>query len=171
MNEILTAFQSFRRILCICPHCGDLVRLSDLRLKYRGVAPRTWLDTYQSKLSLVQKREELFDGKEKQLRDEAADRGRRKVSRMIRKSLSAEFAKLKIDKYDPYDIKAILHPVDYVVFDGYNRKNLDGIVFLSKEAPEAALNEVRKSVRETVDKERYHWRLARVSTDGKIEFE
>jgi len=169
MNEILTVFQSFRRVLCICPQCGDLVRLSDLRLKYRGVAPRTWLDTYQSKLSLMQKKEELFDEKEQKLRDEAAERGRRKVPRIIRKSLSAEFAKLK---YDPYDIKAILHPVDYVVFDGLNNRNdLDGIVFLSKEAPEAALNEILESVKETVDKERYHWRVARVSTDGKIEFE
>jgi len=169
MSEILATFQSFRRILCICPRCGDLVRLSDLRLKYRGVAPRTWLDTYQSKLSLAQKREELFDEKEQKLRDEAAERGRRKVPRIVRKSLSAEFAKLK---YNPYDIKAILHPVDYVVFDGLNNRNdLDGIVFLSKEAPDPALNEIQKSVKETVDKEQYHWRVARVSTDGKIEFE
>jgi len=168
MNELLATFQSFRRVLCICPHCGDLVRLSDLRLKYRGVAPRTWLDTYQSKLTRIQNREELFGEKEQQLRDEAAERGRRKVPRIIRKSLSAEFAKLK---YDPYDIKAILHPVDYVVFDGLNDSDLDGIVFLSREAADAALTQIHKSVKVTVDKERYHWRVARVSIDGKIEFE
>lgn len=30
MSELLDVFQSFRRVLCVCPCCGEMVRLSDL---------------------------------------------------------------------------------------------------------------------------------------------
>ena len=57
MTELLKEFQEFRRILCLCPCCSELVRVSELRLKVKGPAPRTWLDEYEKK-SL------LMDGKE-----------------------------------------------------------------------------------------------------------
>jgi hypothetical protein len=41
-------FQLFRKILCVCPCCGELVRLSDLRLKTKGEVEKTWLDDYEA---------------------------------------------------------------------------------------------------------------------------
>ena len=61
MTELFEEFQKFRKILCVCPCCGDLVRVSDLRLKLKGRVVRTWLDDYE-KLSLtLDKKEERFD--------------------------------------------------------------------------------------------------------------
>jgi predicted Holliday junction resolvase-like endonuclease len=169
MSEILSTFQAFRRILCLCPHCNALHRLSDLQLKYRGTAPKTWLDTYETKVSTAQRKEELFDEKEQKLRDQATERGRLKVPLMIRKSMDAQFATLK---YNPYDIKALLHPVDFVVFDGLESKqDLQQIVFLSKAVDNKQLNGLRDSVAKAVEEKRYDWQVARVSIDGKIEME
>ena len=167
MNEILSTFQAFRRVLCLCPNCKALLRLSDLQLKYRGVAPKTWLDTFEGKQSSAEEKEALFDERETKLRAQAAERGRRKVPIMIRRSMDSQFAKLK---YNPYDIKALLHPVDFVVFDGLQDKgDLRKIVFLSKAVRNEQLNTLRNSVEKTVEEKRYNWQVARVSIDGKIE--
>lgn len=62
MSELFKEFQEFRKILCICPCCGDLVRVSDLKLKVKGPASRTWLDDYEKKSLILDKREEkLFN--------------------------------------------------------------------------------------------------------------
>ncbi len=167
MNEILSTFQAFRRVLCLCPHCNALLRLSDLQLKYRGTAPKTWLDTFETKLASAAAKEALFDEKEKKLRDQAAERGRRKVPLMIKKSMDSQFAKLK---YNPYDIKALLHPVDFVVFDGLESKeDLRQIVFLSKAVDNQQLSGLRGSIAKTVEEKKYNWQVARVSIDGEIE--
>jgi len=138
-----------------------------MRLRYRGAAPKTWLDTYDVKINSLERKESLFDEKESELRERAAEKGRRKVPTMIRRSMQSEFSKLP---YNPYDIKALLHPVDFVVFDGLERKeDIRQIVFLSKATENAQLNRMRDSVREIVERRDYDWKVARVSVDGKIE--
>lgn len=140
-----------------------------MHLRYRGVAPKTWLDEHNSKLKLIEKREERFEEKEQEIRDQAAEKGRKKVPRIIRKSLYTEFAKLP---YNPYDIKAILHPVDFIVFNGLNDdEKLKDILFLSKRTIDADLNKIRKSIEHAVDREKYDWKIARISLEGKVEFE
>jgi len=169
MMDILNVFQSFKRILCICPHCGEILRLSDLHLKYTGKAPKTWLDEYESKVLGVQQREEKFDEKEQKLRETAIGRGRKKVPILIEKCIYPGLAKLK---YDPYDIKAIMHPVDFIVFNGLNEgTEVRDVTFLSKKSSDRELNLILESVRKTVDKRNYDWKVARVTTDGKVNFE
>jgi predicted Holliday junction resolvase-like endonuclease len=167
LSQIVATFQAFRRVLCLCPGCKSILRLSDLRLKYRGAAPKTWLDTFETKLSSAEEKEAFFEEKESKLREQAIERGRRKVPTFIRKSMDSQFAKLK---YNPYDIKALLHPVDFVVFDGLERgKGLTQIVFLSKAVENAQLNETRSAIQGIVKQKNYNWQVARVSIDGKIE--
>jgi len=138
-----------------------------LQLKYRGAAPKTWLDTYEAKVSNVDNKELRFEEKESELRDKAAERGRRKVPALVRKSMDAGFARLD---YNPYDIKAILHPVDFIVFDGLENKNeVRNIVFLSKATASKQINALRTSLRERVQSRNYDWKVARISSHGQIE--
>jgi len=140
-----------------------------LHLRYRGVPPKTWLDEYESKLRLIEKREERFEEKEAKLREDAIERGRKKVFKMFQKSFYGEIAKLR---YNPYDIKAILHPVDFIVFNGLNdRERLRDIVFLSKHPRNSELHRIRKSIEQVIEREEYDWTVARISLDGKVEFE
>ena len=169
MSDLLQTFQSFRRILCICPCCGELMRLSDLHLRYTGKAPKTWLDNYDQKLLALQKREERFSEKESEIREKSVERGRKKVPSLIKKCLCPEFSKLR---YDPYDIKALMHPVDFVIFNGLNKgKDLENVVFLSRKPVNKEENLILNSIEKTVEKEKYDWKVARITMDGKVDFD
>lgn len=169
MSELLNIFQSFRKILCLCPCCGELLRLSDLHLRYTGKAPKTWLDTYEQKLVALQRKEELFGEKERELREKSIERGRKKVPRLIERCLCPEFRKMK---YDPYDIKAIMHPVDFVVFDGLNQENeIKSITFLSRKPSNQEQIKITESIRKAISKNNYEWKVARITLDGKVNFE
>lgn len=169
MVDLLEAYQSFRTIYCICPGCKNLVRFSDLRLQYAGATPETWLDRYESKVVSFEKKEEKFNEKESELRKKATEKGREQVPQIVKQSFDNDLAKLP---YDPYDIKALLHPVDFVVFDGLNeRKQVDDVVFLSKKTKDKDLDKVRKTIKNTIDKEQYDWKIARVAIDGKVKLE
>ena len=169
MIDLLDLFQSFRGTLCICPFCGELMRLSDLHLKYTGKAPRTWLDNYDSRLLSLGKKEQAFEEKESEMREKSVERGRKKVPTLIRKCLCPEFKKLE---YDPYDIKAIMHPVEFIVFDGLNDGvELRNVTFLSRKTSDEEQNVILKSMRETLDKKNYDWKVSRITMDGKVEFE
>jgi len=168
MKELVDVFQSFRKILCICPCCGEIVRLSDLHLKYSGKAPKTWLDKYELEDLSLQNKEQLFEEKEEELRQKSIERGRRKVPLLVKKCLCSEFRKLE---YDPYDIKAVMDPVDFVVFDGLNAGNeVRSIAFLSRKLSQN-LTIVTESLRKTVSKGNYDWKVARITTAGKVDYE
>ena len=166
--DIMNVFQSFTSILCVCPCCGDIVRFSDLRVEYREKTSKTWLDTYESKLKGLEDKEEELEEREEGLRERAREKGRKKVPILVRKSMYTEFTKLT---YDPYDIKAILHPVDFIVFNGMHSKKMKDIVFLSKHTDNSSLNKVRNSVENVIDKGAYDWQTARVDINGSIKFE
>jgi predicted Holliday junction resolvase-like endonuclease len=168
MKELIDVFQSFRKILCVCPCCGEIVRMSDLHLKYSGKAPKTWLDKYELGFTSLQEKERLFEEKEAELREKAIERGRKKVPFMVRNCLCSEFKKLE---YDPYDVKAVMDPVDFVVFDGLNAgQEIKNIIFLSRR-PHSAMRTVTDSIRQAVDKGNYDWKVARITTTGKVNFE
>jgi len=168
VNELLDVFQSFRKILCVCPCCGEIVRMSDLHLKYSGESPKTWLDEYELQLLAMEEKEQVFEAKEEELRKKAIERGRNKVPILVKNCLCPEFKRLE---YDPYDIKAIMDPVDFVVFDGLNvGKQVQSVTFLAK-ITNPQMRRVTNSIKTTVSKGSYDWKVARITTKGKVEYE
>jgi len=162
-------FQQFRRILCVCPCCGDLVRVSELKLKVKGPATKTWLDEYDNKLRLLEEKEDKFGEMEEELREKAREKGRKQAQKVFNKAICPSFRELK---YDPFDIKPILNPVDFVVFKDMNQKDIvNDIVFLSKKLNNDILNLLRKQVKETITDKKYEWMVARIDDKGSIEFE
>ncbi|MFQ5910867.1 MAG: Holliday junction resolvase-like protein [Thermoplasmata archaeon] len=169
MSNLLDVFQSFRRILCLCPCCGEILRLSDLHLKHTGKTPKTWLDKHESKLSSLERKEQLFKEKEMAMRKKARERGRKKVPKLIRKLLSPEFKKLK---FDPYDLKALMHPVDFVIFNGLNKgPEVKDVTFVNRRPSDREQKLMLQSIRETLVRADYDWRVARITVDGSVNFE
>ncbi len=145
------------------------MRLSDLHLQYTGKAPRTWLDKYESEVLSFQEKEALFREKERQIREKSVERGRKQVPPLIRKCLCPEFKALK---YDPYDIKPLMHPVDFVVFDGLNEGvGVKNVTFLSRKTSNPDLNMILGSLKKTIQKNGYDWKVARISMEGKVDIE
>jgi predicted Holliday junction resolvase-like endonuclease len=142
--------------------------MSDLHLKYSGKSPKTWLDKFELQLLSLQEKEEAFEAKEAEMRQKAIERGRTKVPLIIKNCLCPEFKKLE---YDPYDIKAVMDPVDFVVFDGLNAgKEVQSITFLSRR-PTPAMRTVADSIKKTIDRGKYDWKVARITMAGKVNFE
>ena len=167
-DPFLETFQRFKTILCVCPKCNHLSRLSDLHLRSKDKAPKTWLDDYEFNVQKINEQQSEFEEKEGEIREKAAERGRAQVPEIVRKSMDTQFAKLS---YDPYDIKPLLHPVEFVIFNGMNSGNLNDIVLLSRLSTNQYLQNLQKSVAKVIEEKLYDWKVARVSLDGNVEFE
>lgn len=163
MSTFIDAFQDMRTILCVCPCCGELVRASDLHLSAHGKAPKTWLDTYEEQVGKLALEKEKFQQQEKEIRAKATERGRIKVVEKVCSCLDPCITK---HNYNPYDIKPIFHPVDFVVFNGLNTEDeIKDITFLSRTRRG---DQLQKSVHNVVKDGRYSWKVARVTDDGGV---
>lgn len=164
-SQYIELFQDFRTILCICPCCGEIVRVSDLHLQYRDEAPKTWLDKYESKIRELDVKFEEFNEQKSMIRKEAITRGRRRVIDTVNMCIDDSISCLD---FDPYDIKSLFSPIDFVVFNGMNHgKELDDIVFLGTKSRD----KIRKSLQKTINDENYDFMIARVTDEGSVNFE
>ena len=162
-------FQEFRKILCVCPECGEIVRVSDLRLKSKGRVEKTWLDDYDHRSLQMDKKEEAFSEIESELREAAVEKGRKEAQKVFNKAINADLRKLKLD---PYDIKPILNPVDFLVFKDMNSKDLiSDIVFLSKKIENQNINRLRVQVKKVIEDKNYEWLVARINNTGQMALE
>jgi len=162
-------FQQFREILCICPGCNTIVRMSDLKIKTKDGGKKTWLDDYEKKCRLIAEKESKFDEIKAVLREKSVKKGRDEAQKVFNKAINPKFEALK---FDPYDLKPILNPIDFLVFKGMNEKEkVSDIVFLSETINNLMLNKVREQVKGCIQREKYEWKIARIDDDGGIELE
>lgn len=169
MNNLFGEFQEFRKILCVCPCCGELVRLSDLHLSTKGKVAKTWLDDYDKKDRLLGRKEERFEEREQKLREMAVEKGRKAAQITFNKAISPQLKALKLD---PFDVKPILNPIDFVVFNGMNKNDsVNDIILLSKQIKNPELNQIRQQVKKSIVQNKYEWLVARIDDNGKIKFE
>ena len=168
MNELVQQFQDFRTILCVCPCCGDIVRISDLKLRTLGKTSRTWRDKYDRDVQKMDTMEEKFDEIEEGLRKLAHERGRLAAQKVFNNAISPELKKMK---YNPFDVKPVFYPIDFLVFDGMNDKgSVDELILLSRQSKSTTLNSIRDKVDLAVAQENYGWQEARIDEKGKIFF-
>jgi len=175
VNSFIDTFQQLKTILCVCPNCRSMLRLSDLNLRDKRKAPTTFLDEYELKERKIDEKDEKigekeneFAQKEKTIKEKAVQRGRSKVLKTVLDSMDDYFTKMK---YNPYDIKPILHPVDFVIYEGMNEKKMNDVVFLSRETKNPYMNKLHTSINEVINKELYDFKVARIDIDGNVKFE
>jgi len=174
-DSFVDIFQQLKTILCLCPNCSSLLRVSQLHLRSTAPAPRTWLDDYddqikklQNKSDSVATKEDKLHSQEEEMREKSRERGRKRVVSTVLKSMDDYFSK---KKYNPYDIKPIIHPVDFVIFNGDHDKQVNEVVFLSKKSKNPNLAALQKSVGECIKKKNYDFKIAKISNEGKVTLE
>jgi len=166
MTEIFEEFQEFRKILCVCPCCGEIYRISDLKLRVKDEYCGTWLDTFQSELSTFQYEEQKFSQKEAEIRKKGIEKGRKSANQIINNLIIPPLKKLK---FNPLDIKPVFFPIDFVVFNGMNQKQfIDDIIFLSMKSKNEKLNSLRESLGNVVCEKNYEFNEARIEENGGI---
>ncbi len=164
--SLFEEYQLFRRILCVCPYCNKLARVSDLRLKAKGPAPKTWLDEYEIKDQTLTKKEGAFEEEAGKLREEARERGRKASEKAFYKAICPSLQKMKLD---PFDVKAIFHPIDFVVFKGMNSQDtVSDIMLLTREHKCPSIAPIRDQIRKAVARNKYEWQEAHIDETGNI---
>ena len=153
--------------MCVCPKCKRISRFGELRIILTEKIP-TWRDDYDKKLTSFQAKEDEFSSKESAIRKEAIEKARKQLPKLIKKSLSDQITSLK---FNPYDIKPILYPIDYVIYDGMEKGAIDNVIFLHNKNKNPKMSELHKSIHTTVENEKYDWKVARISREGSLEIE
>ena len=70
---------------------------------------------------------------------------------------------------DPFDVKPIFHPIDFVVFKGMtNEEATSEIIMLTREHNCPSINPIRDQIRKAVAKYRYNWQVTRIEEEGNI---
>ena len=167
-EEIVSIFNQFRTVICMCPECDAFSRLSDMHIRASGKTPKTWLDEFEASDRQIMDEENEFSEQEDRVRSQAVERGRAKVPNLVRQSMHSQFTKLP---YDPYDIKPLLHPIDFVVFDGMNGGKVRDVVLLSRITNNPHMLSHQQSIKKVVESQSYDWKVVRVSIDGEVEIE
>lgn len=165
--SFVQTFNQLKIIHCMCPKCDNIMRVSDLQLRSEEKTEKTWLDIFDVKTKTLDKKEEKFEEEESSIRQQAIERGRKQVPKLINQAIIKNFAKLK---YDPYDVKAILHPTDFVVFDGMNNGQVENVTLLSNKITNPYMQSLHKAIEEAIKTKSYDWKVLRVSQNGEIEY-
>ena len=152
----------------MCPKCKVLMRLNELNITFDGKMQETWLDKYQVKEDTVQQIENDFYEKEKEYRKKGTEKGRKQIPKIVEKSMDRKIAALKLD---PFDIQPVLHPIDFVVYNGMNDNKMKDVILLSKKSTNKQMDKIQKSITKAVKTKSYEWKVARVTIDGQITYE
>jgi len=163
--RVLASFQDFRRILGICPCCGEIFRLTDVEISYRAKPRRTWLDELEAAEERLERAEERFGEEEERIRERARARGRRQLPRLLRKA-EPMFASRG---YFAQDVKPLFDPIDYVIFAGLNRaQHMKHIVLFDGPAFSPEREKTQRSIERALEAGNYEWRTIRMGKDGRI---
>ncbi len=64
--------------------------------------------------------------------------------------------------YHPSDMKFIGSPIDYIVFEGMNEKDIRKVVFVEVKSGNSQLNAQEKRLKEAIEKKRVEWEEFRI---------
>jgi predicted Holliday junction resolvase-like endonuclease len=169
MNKNLASFFELQRhIFGICPKCGNFFRLSDAKIFSKKKPIPDWMDNIDIVKLRLDKRKEDILAQKKKLQEEASARGRRLAQLMVKK-IDPVFTPRKLHSDDA---KVILHPIDYVVFNGMNTADsIKNIVLLDKKTNQEKHKKIQKSIERVVERNNYDWVTIRIQKDGAIDLE
>jgi len=168
VESFLSIFNNFKTILCLCPHCNYIMRLSDLHLRSKSPAPITWLDTYELKENKTLQKEEKLKQDKKKIQAVETAKGQVAVKKIIKNSLEPKFKKLN---FNPYDVKVLNHPIDFVVFDGDHDGDVRNVTLLTYRDTNPNLQKLHKGIESAIQQKDYDWKLLRISREGQANYE
>lgn len=167
-SQIVDFFTLHRQIFGVCPHCGDIFRLSDCHIFLKKRPLRDWMDEIVLMEERLAKAEERLEAEREEMAEKAREAGRRRAQRAVRR-IDPIFTPRRLN---PDDAKVIFHPIDYVVFDGMKGANrMNSIVLLDRAGTGTEHRRLQKSIERAVVRGRYEWRTLRVREDGTVSVE
>ena len=161
-------FREQRHIFGVCPNaeCRAVKRLAQIRISYRARYEKDWLDRVDDQTAFWEEKQSELKEKRKELRQSYIGEARRTV--LPRKLRFASQLYLR-QNVQPEDIKVVLHPLDFIGFDGLiTNEKLRRIVLLDSKLNTPYRGKIQQSIEKVVNDTKYDWGVLRIDDDGKI---
>jgi predicted Holliday junction resolvase-like endonuclease len=174
MSSLVQTIDGIQEILGICPCCGEIFRLIEAKFIFPKERARS-----SSFLELIKFESEL------EALDQEISEAEREFQVLLDDSrhklkqdgMQRAYAKLrKIDPIfsgagvNPHDVKAIFHPVEYIIFHGLNSdERCQSIEFVSREPENNGQEALFRSVDDVIQSGHVHFETLRMIDDGSFE--
>lgn len=166
-NQLLRFFQLQRQIFGICPHTGNVFRLSDCHIYVKKRPEPDWLQKIEAEQLRIDNISEKLDERKNLVAEQAKILGRKEADNAVRK-----FDKVfKPKKLNADDSKVIFHPIDYIVFNGMKSGLMKNIILMDRVKNSASEKQVQKSIAKVIERQNYEWITLRVEDNGNIKEE
>ena len=172
MNSLARTVDGLQEILGICPCCGEIFRLVEAKFLFPQQRPKSCeyleLLALESRSNAEQDRisdaelrfEERFERQKERLREEA-----RSLVKLRMKKIDPTFTGRNID---PQDVKAVFHPVEYIVFQGLCEVAVRKVRFLSRSPKTKAQDALVQSMDQTVQRGNVEFETMHLKDDGSF---
>lgn len=163
-RELVGFYRVQRNIFGICPHSGEIFRLSDCKVFLRTKPKRDWKDELDHESDRLDHMEERLDQKEEQMREAARKKGRQQALHTV-KRLDPVFTPRNLN---PDDAKVLFHPVDYIVFNGMKAESMKNLLLLDGCSASPDRRALQQSIEKTISRGNYEWVTISIDDDGKV---
>lgn len=103
----------------------------------------------------------LFKNSEKIIKTKSVSSSRRSlVGKFIEKFVPF----LKMLDYEASDMHFLGQPVDYIIFDGLHKDEIEKVVFVEVKTGDSKLTKREKSLKDTIEKRRVEWKEINIDT-------
>ena len=179
MNDnLLSNQQLLRKIFGVCPCCGELFRLSDLEIHEKKMTSKEtrggkkkdfdWLERIELLEEKADNLETRIEERESGVREAAREAGRKAAEKAMELAIRKVDSVFTPAKLDARDSKVIFHPIDFVVFNGLQHRNIDKIMMLDRKPQNKAHDELQKKIISVVKRKAFEWRTIHVAEDGLV---
>jgi predicted Holliday junction resolvase-like endonuclease len=163
-NQLVKFFQLQRQIFGVCPHTGNVFRLSDTHVYVKKKPEPDWFQKIEIAQERINKLSEKLDLRADEVAEQAKVKGRRQADSAVRK-FDEVFAPKKLNADDS---KVISHPIDYIVFNGMKAGNIKNILLVDSFKETSIEKQIQRSIDKTVETENYEWITLRIEDNGNI---
>jgi predicted Holliday junction resolvase-like endonuclease len=174
INPLLNTIDGLQEILGICPCCEELFRLVEAKFIFPTRKARTsrYLDliSLENRIStendLLTVQEDTFNIEIQTLIEQWRESGRRQAKSKLMK-IDPVFSANKID---PQEVKAIMHPVEYIIFHGLcSDDGVDALEFISRKPTNKGQEIIATSIGKAIEDGYVSFETLRMLDDGSFE--
>ncbi len=153
-KEIIRTLEA-NRFYAECPCCGEAILLKDAGLFYLdGFSPDA-KNLHRQMIRQSKEREEELRERRKEI-PRSSEIGAEAVN--IGFILERLVPSMKYFLFDRNDCRAVFDPIDYVVFEGLNKKgSVSKILFVEIKTGNGRLNQKQREIRSLVEHKRVFW--------------
>lgn len=166
-NQLLRFFQLQRQIFGICPHTGNVFRLSDCHIFVKKKPEPDWLQIIDAEQLKINDISDKLDERKNRVAEQAKIIGRREADNAVKK-----FDKVfKPKKLNADDSKVIFHPIDYIIFNGMKTGRMKNIILMDRKKETISEKQIQRSIAKVIEKQNYEWITLRIEDNGNIKQE